>query len=224
VVTVYPDGLVLGWNDGRTSPDLQRLRGGADDLSFLRALVESLIADGVADPGRIVVTGSSNGGMMALRLACDMADRLAAIAVVTAPLSAEQAQSCRPARPLSILVMNCTADATFPYEGGRTAGPPGQDFGRVLSAEATAERWRSWNGCRGEPERYVLPDRDPGDGTRIHLQASRGCAGDTEVLLYTVQGGGHTLPGHGGGGRAGLSSRDADGAALIWAFLRRHQH
>ena len=124
--------------------------------------------------------------------------------------------------------MNGTADATMPFTGGRVGGPPGLDFGAVASTARTAERWRGWNGCRGEPQRFALPDRDPADGTRMRLEAWRDCRAGAEVLVYVVEGGGHQLPSRTPGPparnpAAGLASRDADGAALIWAFLRRHQ-
>jgi polyhydroxybutyrate depolymerase len=50
------------------------------------------------------------------------------------------------------------------------------------------------------------------------------CANDATVVLYTIEGGGHTWP---GGGRvpewfAGRTSYSIDASSLMWAFFREH--
>jgi len=69
------------------------------------------------------------------------------------------------------------------------------------------------------------PDRDPKDGTRIHRAIYGPCSQETEVVLYTVEGGGHTWPGgyqYLPSGIIGRTSRDIDANEVIWDFFKRH--
>jgi polyhydroxybutyrate depolymerase len=69
-----------------------------------------------------------------------------------------------------------------------------------------------------------MPDRDMQDGTRVRRELYAQCMEASEVVLFTVQGGGHTLP----GGRQylperliGITSRDIDGSQIIWDFFKK---
>jgi len=68
---VLPKGIENGWNDGRDNAARWGDETPPDDVVFFDVLLDRLIADGIADPERVFVTGRSNGGMMTLRLACD---------------------------------------------------------------------------------------------------------------------------------------------------------
>ncbi|WP_409192768.1 prolyl oligopeptidase family serine peptidase [Bradyrhizobium sp. RDM4] len=75
--------------------DLGRTRGppkGTDDVAFIAKLVERLVANGTADPKRIYVAGTSNGGAMAMTLVRAPADLFAAGASVN--LIEEAAVTC----------------------------------------------------------------------------------------------------------------------------------
>ena len=85
--------------------------GPADDSGFIRALIDRLGTQTGIDQKRIFVTGFSGGGAMAHRVACDLSDRVAAIASVS---GAFVAKTCQPARPISIYEMHGTADTTTP--------------------------------------------------------------------------------------------------------------
>lgn len=226
-VAVFPDGLGHGWNDGRATDFLDaRHDGRADDVGFLVALADRLAADGVADPKRTYVAGLSNGGMMAFRLACEAAGRFAAVSAAIASLPEKLAATCRPSRPVPLMLANGTADRLVPWAGGQVAARSRNDHGRVLAVDDTVALWRRLDGCEGAAEASLLPDAAPGDGTRIRLAAWRGCRAGAEVLLYTVEGGGHAPPGLRIGPGIelllGPVSRDADWPELAWAFFRRH--
>jgi polyhydroxybutyrate depolymerase len=224
LITVHPSGYGEGWNDGRGTAYLVG-RGGADDVGFFRDMIDQLVAEGSVDPRRIFVTGGSNGGMMTQRLVCELADRIAGAAAFVAWLPAPLEQRCRPERPIPLLLMGGTADRLMPFAGGRVAPMSGDDRGLVLSAQQTFDFWRTRNSCAGEVAREDLPDADPGDGARVYRLAGAGCAAPVE--LYVVDGGGHRLPGEGPRAYAdagmsalsGVSSRDIDGAAVVWDFL-----
>ena len=176
----YPDGIDLSWADGRGAsiPDRQRV----DDVGFLAALIERLTRELAVPPGRVFVTGMSAGGFMANRLACDRADLVSAVAPVAGTLGS--GVPCAPSRPVSVLAIHGTADAVVPYGGGPMVGRGGPSD--VLSAPALAQRWQQADGCPAP-----LVDQ-PGPG--VQRVAATGCAGGTEVVLLSIDGGSHIWP------------------------------
>jgi polyhydroxybutyrate depolymerase len=227
-VVVYPEGLGGGWNDGRPSEFVRSRSDDADDVVFFRAMIDGLVREGVADATRIYVTGASNGGLMAYRLACDLSDRISAIAAVIANVSTSLASSCSPRRAIPVLVMNGTADRLMPWDGGRVGERLGsRDRGSVLSTRATVDLWKRLNGCGGTAEQRKLPDKDPRDRTTVTVEAWNECRNHASVVLYTVVGGGHRWPGDDQtaaigrlpAGLLGPDSREIDASAVIWTFF-----
>lgn len=84
VAVVFPNGLNRSWADLRADSEREGRKppAGTDDIRFLVALARHFVDTGVADPKRIYVAGVSNGGAMAMSLACERPDLLAAAAVV----------------------------------------------------------------------------------------------------------------------------------------------
>ena len=167
------------------------------------------------------MAGISNGGMMAQRVACESADRLAGIALVAGSMPEALAAICKPSRPLPVLIIHGTEDPIVPWNGGAVAGF--EDFGKVLSAGDTARFWSQGNLCRGGVNTIQEPDRDPRDGTRVNRGTVSGCPARAAVMLVTVEGGGHTWP----GGHQylperfiGRTSREFDANRMIWDFFQ----
>lgn len=181
-VVAYPDGVDASWADGRGAsvPDRQ----GVDDVGFLSSLIERLSREFPIPPGRVFVTGMSAGAFMANRLACERADLVAASAPVAGTLGV--AQPCAPSRPVSVLAVHGTADPVVPFNGGPMVGRGGPS--EIVSAPALAERWREINRCPGPLV------NDPAATGEIQESSATGCAGGTEVLLVSINGGGHTWP------------------------------
>ena len=222
LVAVYPNGYRREWNDGREAR--QAARGYSDDVGYLRALVSSLVKQGIADPKRIYVTGASNGGMMSLRLICEAADVFAAAAPIIANLPSDIAKNCKPARAVPVLVINGTADPLVPYGGGGV-GFAGRR-GNVISTDATMARLRRFNGCGDEAKTKRLPDLDPGDGSTVTINSWTTCTSGAPVVLYRVDGGGHRIPQRQKRNfpvidrMLGRENHDFDAAEAIWAFFR----
>ncbi len=222
---VYPDGLDHQWNDGRGLERFRAQRENIDDAAFLAALIDHLAESTRIDRHRVYAAGVAEGGMMAHRLACDLADRIAAVAPLLAAMPERLAGECFPARSIPVLMVNGTGDAVLPWAGGDLRS--GSDFaGRVMSVPGTVSFWVSQNGCSNTPSITDEPDLDPEDGSRLRRQVYRRCAGRVEVILYEVQGGGHAWPSQTlrlPAPAAGRPNRDADTAALIWEFFRNYR-
>ncbi|MBW0012323.1 PHB depolymerase family esterase [Mycobacterium sp.] len=217
LLVVYPDGYDKSWADGRGASPADRHH--VDDVGFLVALAGKLQGDYNIGAGHVFVTGMSNGGFMTDKLACDRADFFAAIAPVAATLGAGVA--CNPSRPLSVLQIHGTADPLVPFKGGDVRGRGG--VSHAISANGMVDKWRSADGCQGDPTVQSLPD--VGDGTLVHRFDSSACAASTEVVFYQIDNGGHTWP----GGKQylppaviGRTSRALDASEVIARFFVEH--
>jgi polyhydroxybutyrate depolymerase len=218
---VYPQGIGKAWNDGRKDPISEAHQRGIDDIGFFLALIKYLVSNHPIDPDRIFATGISNGGLMSFRLACGLGDRIRAIAPVTASIPSAIVSLCRSKSMVSLAVFNGTEDPLVPYNGGQIK-VFGQQRGEVLSTDETIRIWLSKNRCTPEPGVTVLPDLTK-DGTRVTKTEYRPCDGGSKVVLYRIDGGGHTWP----GGRRylpalliGRTSRDISACDEIWRFFK----
>ncbi|MSO65418.1 MAG: esterase [Alphaproteobacteria bacterium] len=220
VLVVYPDARFHHWNDGRDDFASPSHQANVDDVGFITRLTETLAGEFPVDRARIFVTGASNGGMMAIRLACERAERFAAVAPVMASMPTALAGTCRPAAPLPFLMINGSEDRLVPYDGGAVI----QQRGTVIGVEATAKLFARSNRCLEIPVKTLLPDRDPNDETRIARLEWLGC--QAAVLLYTVDGGGHAWPGglpYASRALIGRTNNNLDASEEIWAFFAQRR-
>lgn len=219
-IVVYPDGVDKSWADGRPGSPAQEK--GVDDVAFISALIDDFIAREGADPKRVFVTGMSNGGMMSYRLGCDLSGKVAAIAPVAGLMFAGLADTCAPGRAVPVMMFAGTEDSLMPYAGGQVGSDTG---GEVLSAAKTREKWATLDGCTDTATKTSEPDSAPDDGTTVTREAHTACAAGSEVILYTIENGGHTWPGgdqYLGEMIIGKTNRDIDASDLIWEFFGRH--
>ncbi|GMQ83965.1 MAG: PHB depolymerase family esterase [Gammaproteobacteria bacterium] len=221
-MVVYPDAAVDSWNDGRKTT-----RSSTDDVAFVAALIDYLVANYNVDRQRVYATGASNGGMMTQRLACDLADRIAAFAPVVANMPVPLLENCHPSRPVPILAIYGGSDPLMPPGGGEIRkGRRSGKGGTVISARKSIAFWADTAGCSTQPQRERLPDVDPDDGTRVDRVLYRGCRNGVSVEALDVEGGGHAWPGSETKGfiarrLMGVASRDIHGSEVIWQFLSR---
>lgn len=225
IVVVFAEGIEKGWNDGRPAISARdKRRAEVDDVAFITALIDRLVADHGIDRRRVYLTGISNGGFMAQRYAIEESHRVAAAAAVTAQVAQAWADRV-PARPVPMLIMNGTEDPLVPYAGGQVT-VFGEARGAVLSTADSVVWWARHNRCEGAPEVTALPDTDPDDDTHATVERHGTCADASEVLLVRIEGGGHTWPGgkqYLPRGMIGRASGDVQGAAVIFDFFSRHR-
>jgi polyhydroxybutyrate depolymerase len=227
-LVVYPDGIERSWNDGRTDAEAndRAHRENIDDVGFISALIDYVIAEYNTDPKRIYITGISNGAMMAYRLACELSQRIEAIAPVDGNIPFMISDKCSPSEPVSVLAINNVLDPLVPFEGGEIHNHTNKiKLGKVLSVKESIEFWVVRNGCLKTPIVTEMPDSEPDDGTRVVREEYTNGLNGTEVILYTIEGGGHTWP----GGfqylperRIGKTSRDINANEIIWQFFKKH--
>jgi polyhydroxybutyrate depolymerase len=193
-LAVYPDGCDQDWDPSHNSYD----------IVFIGKMLDKLESQFQVDRSRVYVTGVSAGGIMAYRVACDMADRIAAVASVAGSMWWDD---CKPARPISILEMHGTLDANLPYDGGRSTYH-GQTLPPVMSV---VQRWVGFDACPGQPAVSQ---------TGITKTSSwTGCDGGTVVRLDTVVGGHHTWF----GSTYDPVPGEPDFNTVAWSFLHQFQ-
>jgi polyhydroxybutyrate depolymerase len=149
---VYPEGLDEVWNP---SP-------GSRDVQFIRDLIDHLQRRCHVNPDRIYASGHSNRGGMVHRLACELADRIAAIGTISGAY--QSSEPCSPSRPMPVFAIHGTADSIVPYQG----------------IPEWAARWAERNNCHPEPAE--IPHN-------VLIQETKwgSCREGADVILYTIQ-------------------------------------
>jgi len=201
VAVVYPNGTgarlapnVRTWNAGGGTRGWQCVSGrackdGVDDVAYFKALLEHLARWVAVDPKRVYATGLSNGAAMSHRLACQMGERIAAIAAVGGANQFATTAACTPPRPVPVLQIHGTADPCWAYAGGAAACAQRDDLPKI-SVDESMRTWATINGCTsaGGAERLAS---EPGIETaRISWSGCR-----AETALIRMDGGGHVWPG-----------------------------
>jgi len=194
-IVVYPEGLngaynAPTWNDCREDC---LVNSGADDVNFIEQLISEINRTCPVDFHRIYISGTSNGGLMSLRMAVERPQIFAAFAVTAAALPA--VSSCgQPQSSVNILFMNGTDDNHMPYHGGTVSNPPNPAFGTVLSTDETVNIFKELAQINNLPEYFLFPDLDPDDGGQVEKFTYKNTAGEPQVILYKINGGGHSAP------------------------------
>jgi polyhydroxybutyrate depolymerase len=249
-IAVHPNGSPAGgaaipgarqqlcvWNAGTCCPPAEGEP--ADDVGFIRAMLDELAESYAIDKRRVYATGASNGAMMAYSLASQLSDRIAAIAPVACAMGFENIEATR---PVSVLHIHGTEDMNAPIAGG--VGSNARAKFVQMPLRKCIAKWVEHNGCPPEPVVEELPDRED-DGTRVRRETYGPGKGGAEVILYLVEGGGHTWPGAPDLAdkylartkirsiepdpwyleffrRCGRASREISANDVIWEFFSRH--
>jgi polyhydroxybutyrate depolymerase len=195
--------------------------GAVDDVQFLRDTIEHLSTVAAVDRSRVYVNGFSNGGGMAVRIGCEAAEGVAAIGSVAGAVV--DLEACTPSRALPVIAVHGTADPLVRYEGGRIRGWVGRLGARLtrapssfMAVEEWVARWAEGQGCDPAPDR--IPRQGDVEGRRY-----TGCDEGVEVVLYTIDGGGHTWPGGPPVPGLGKTSRDIDATEVMWRFFAAYR-
>jgi polyhydroxybutyrate depolymerase len=183
------------------------------DTKYISDLIDKLESEYNIDPNSIYADGISNGGGMAFALSCRLADRIAAIGIVSAAQTMPW-DWCKESRPVPTVAFHGTADPIVAYQGGSSPIAP-KPFPSIRDWTArVAQR----NQCKGEPqETRVAPS--------VRRLAYTSCAENADVTLYTIEGGGHTWP----GGKplsewiVGRTSREISACRVMWDFFVQHR-
>ena len=221
-IVVYPEGHEGHWNDCRRKGPFAAKQLGIDDIGFMRALVAHFRSAYTVDSARVFAVGISNGAHLSYRLALEAPELVRAVAAVAANLPTADNFDCTPVKgAVSVLIINGTEDPINPFEGGRVTIFGFGDRGTVLSTRESAAYFARRNGIAGAPviERLAQKGSTRTSVDRAHWRSATGA----DVVLYTINGGGHTLPQPRPSAPRilGRTDRTLDGPAEIWRFFDR---
>jgi len=190
---------------------------GIDDVKFIDQIINYAIKMYHADPQRVYVTGISNGGFLTSRLACELSNRVAAIAVVAATM--DEGEGYAPLKPMPVIYMHGTKDPVFSNKGGKI-------FGRqVYSQNQVLKLWADLDKCNPKPVITTTPDT-ANDGTNIIKEEYGNTATGFKVVGYTIVNGGHTWP---GGWQylpkfiVGKTTKNLNACEVIWDFFKQYK-
>lgn len=214
-VAVYPDGVqkqdglgllkVRTWNAG-TCCDFAMYTN-VNDVKFISTLIDNISSRFHINRKKIYVTGMSNGGMLAYRLASELPDKIAAVGIVSATMVAPKDASKQGVMP--IIHIHSALDTKVPFAGG--AGIGDYNFPPVMEG---INYWVNRNNCMTDP---VIEQRQG-----YTLQSWKNNAGSVLIQCYLTADGGHAWPASAVQGRVGDTPSTAVNATdLIWDFFRR---
>ena len=205
-IIVHPDGLTLFgspfWNAGITSTP--------NDIEFISNLIDYLKTKFAIDTKRIYSCGMSNGGIMSYYLACNLFNRIAAIASVTGTMFQSWFENCSPPRPFPVMEIHGTDDTTVPYDGA----------GSFSSIDSVIKKWVKHNNCNSTAITYSVPNINSVDNSYAVSYKYTGGNLGSSVELYKVFDGSHSWPG--APAIFTNTNLDFDASAEIWRFFRQY--
>jgi polyhydroxybutyrate depolymerase len=213
-IVVYPNGAgsYNSWNIGVSeSPNI-------NDVGFINALIDTLSKHYSIDTTRIYCCGLSMGGAMSSRLACELSNRIAAIAPVAGTMAQSIANTCSPNHSMPVLKIHGTADPILPYNGNSER----------LAVDTFLAKWANFNLCT-QSDTITVPNLDTLDGCTVQKISFTHCSDSAHVILYKIINGGHTWPGgdtnylHIPGWDLGNTNFDINASEIIWNFFKNYK-
>jgi polyhydroxybutyrate depolymerase len=208
-IVVYPDGISNAWNVGfGFSPYFT----GVDDVGFVNALIDTMMAHYNIDATAVYATGMSNGGYLSNRLACELPTRIAAIASVTGPMTDSTYAYCNPGRNVPVMHIHGTTDPVVNYNG----------MSQSLSVDELITFWGNYDECPVSSTDVPYPNISITDNCTATRHNYLPCTDGAEVVLIEITNGGHTWPGASIDiAMYGNTNRDFNASGETWNFFRK---
>lgn len=207
-IIVHPQGTLD--DEGKTHFNVGWGGSSTDDVGFTDLLLDSLIANYNVDESRVYSTGMSNGGYMSYYLACQLSDRIAAVASVTGSMTPLQYNGCSPTHPTPILQIHGTQDNVVPINGA--------NWTRAI--DDVIQYWVNYNNCDTDPEINAIPNTNATDQSTVDHMVYKNGDNGVQTEYFKVNGGGHTwagsaIPNSG-------TNYDINASQEVWKFFSRY--
>ena len=230
-IVVYPDGTgeklgdkgIRSWNGGQAGwctsgncPTSQITN--VDDVGFISRLIDDVSTRYSINPKRVYLTGHSNGSQLAQRLACQLSNRITAVAVVAGHLAID---TCNPDSPVSVLQIYGTEDTLNPENGGIAKITLGIYSYEFISTPVmkSVQTMAAANGCSSNySENNNLLNKD------LTIYTWPGCKNGVVVSSIRIKGASHAWMGHPSQSADSIKLlgdpyMKIDASKVIWAFL-----
>jgi polyhydroxybutyrate depolymerase len=230
-IVVYPDGTgeqlgdkgIRSWNGGQvgwcTSGNCPISKiSNVDDVSFINRLIDDVSSRYLINAKRVYLTGHSNGSQLAQRLACQLSNRITAVAVVAGHIAID---TCNPDSPVSVLQIYGTEDTLNPENGG-IAKIAFDIYSYEYSSEPvmkSVQTMAAANGCSANySENNNLLNKD------LTIYTWPSCKNGVVVSSIRIKGASHAWMGHPSQSADSIKLlgdpyMKIDASKVIWAFL-----
>lgn len=181
-----------------------------DDVGFTSALIDELSSNYMVDQKRIYSTGMSNGGFISYKLACELSDKIAAVASVTGTMTVGQQNNCTTTHPVPIMEIHGTNDTTVPY-GGNSG---------FESVDNVLNFWSNATNTDATPTMTAIEDTNTTDNSTVEYYVYANGDNGVQIEHFKIINGGHTWP----GSRfeiGPVTNKDIDASAEIWKFFSK---
>ena len=200
----YPQGTLD--ITGTTHWDSNLSFTSVDDSGFLASLAEYLQQTYNLDPGRTFSCGMSNGGFMSYTLACEQPEVFKAVASVTGTMSGYDWSNCGES-PVPVLQISGSADQVVPVDGSMsTAG----GWGGAPNIETVIGYWAEKLECSEASSSTIEANYT------TTVDEYTGCLDDNSVILYMIDGWGHSWP-------TTFSGTGFTASEVIWTFFQSYK-
>lgn len=216
-ITIYANGVektdgigllnIRTWNAGSCCDFA--MYNNVNDVKFISTLIDNISNRFNVNRKKVYVTGMSNGGMMAYRLAAELPNKIAAAAIVSGDMVAPKDESRQGIVP--ILHIHAIPDTKVPFAGG--VGIGGYDFPPAMDG---INYWVKRNDCSKDPvtiqyEGYEVSSWSNSNGVVL-------------VQCYLTNDGGHAWPSSAVQGRRGdTPSTVINATNIIWDFCNQFE-
>ena len=205
VIAIFPQGYfygnksTTGWN---TEGD------GVDDVFFIEKIIDWIGATHNVELKEVYVAGFSNGGFMAYHLACNLSEKIAAIASVSGLMGNYTYETCSPIHPMPIMHIHGRLDDIIPLSGSANFVP----LEETQVSSGVVALWQDFNGC----ESFVQENLLSNGGLNVGVESKyTNCLNDTEIIYTILSNQKHEWF---GGSKVDYDSFGS--TEVIWNFLR----
>ena len=118
-ILIYPQGTRLKGGDTHWNTMVTSVgnKSDSDDIGFIDSMLDTIALTYNIDSSRVYATGYSNGAGFTFTLACNLGEKIAAIAPVAGLIATSTFESCGLSSKVSLIGFHGTSDKERPYGG-----------------------------------------------------------------------------------------------------------
>ena len=209
-IIIHPQGLLN--SSGETHWNVGQLGTSVNDIHFISVLLDSLSLEYNIDSKRVYSTGMSNGAYMSYRLACELSDKIAAIAPVAGSYISYMLNNCNPTHSTPVLHIHGIADSSSIYYG-----KPG-----VESIPDILSYWINYNQCDTQSIFTQIANININDNSTVEHYTWKNGINGVGIEHLKIINGGHTWPGSNFSNNNGITNYDINASLEIWNFFSKY--
>ena len=201
-ILVYPQGTRLKGGDTHWNTMVTSVgnKSDSDDIGFIDSMLDTIALTYNIDSSRVYATGYSNGAGFTFTLACNLGEKIAAIAPVSGLIATSTLESCVLSSKISLIGFHGTDDFERPYGGI-------QEY--LESVETLMSYWADSYGLETFSETKLNTNNNRSFTHRFYNSEDE----EIEISYFTIAGGRHDW--------FDIKIDEHNLNQLIWQFMSR---